>query len=40
MKLFRLLDKLFAFLVIAPPLYIIYRYVKWSLKQDREPDEA
>lgn len=36
----RVIDKLFAFLVVFPPLYMLYRFVRWSMKQERETEET
>jgi hypothetical protein len=38
-NIFGLIDKLFALLVVGPPLYMVYRFVRWYLKQ-REPEES
>lgn len=36
-NIFHLIDKLFSLLVVIPPLYMVYRFVRWYLKQ-REPE--
>ena len=32
----RILDKLICVLVAAPPLYIVYRFMRWYLKSEME----
>jgi hypothetical protein len=38
-SVFRIIEKLFALLVFLPPVYMVYRFVRWYLKQ-REPEEV
>ena len=40
MRIFKVLEKLFAVLVIAPPLYMVFRYVRWYFRQGREELET
>lgn len=32
-------DKLVALFVFLPPLYMVFRFVRWSLKQEQQPQE-
>jgi len=35
-----LLTKLIGLLLIVPPLYLVARFVRWSLKQEKEAKEV
>lgn len=37
--IFHVVEKLFALLVLLPPIYMVYRFVRWYLNQ-REPEET
>lgn len=39
-RIIGLIEKIFVFLVWLPPIYMVYRFVKWYLKQEREPEET
>ncbi|HEY9869401.1 MAG TPA: hypothetical protein V6D08_09570 [Candidatus Obscuribacterales bacterium] len=39
-RLLTLLDKLVCLLVFAPPLYIVYRFLKWYFKQAQESEAS
>jgi hypothetical protein len=32
----KVLEKLFAVLVVAPPLYMAFRYMRWFYRQNKE----
>ncbi len=36
MHILQVLEKLFAVLVIAPPLYMGFRYLRWFFRQNQE----
>jgi hypothetical protein len=38
--IFWLLEKLFGAVVLLPPVYIAYRFVKWYLKQSKDTEEV
>ncbi len=38
--LFRIIEKIFVFLVWLPPIYMVYRFVRWYLRQQKEPEET
>jgi len=40
MRIFKLLEKLFAVLVVAPPLYMAFRYLRWYFRQNRDELET
>lgn len=40
MKIFRLLEKILGFLIVAPPVYMLFRYLRWYCKQQHETEEA
>jgi hypothetical protein len=35
--MFAFIDKLFAAFVCLPPLYMIFRFVRWWIKQELKP---
>ena len=35
--MFRFIDKVLAVFVFAPPLYMLFRFVRWWMRQDSEP---
>ena len=37
-NLLSLVDKLVCLLVFLPPVYVVYRFVKWYLHQAQEPE--
>lgn len=39
-NIFLLIEKLFALLVIVPPIYMAYRFFRWYLKQQNTPEQA
>lgn len=39
MKVLRVLDKIICLLVSLPPLYMLYRFVRWYVRTDSEPAE-
>lgn len=39
MRIFGILEKLFAALIVAPPLYLAFRYLRWYLRQNQENQE-
>lgn len=36
MRILRVLEKLFALVVVAPPLYMAFRYMRWFFRQHNE----
>jgi hypothetical protein len=38
--MFRLLDKLFCLFVAVPPLYLLFRFMRWYVKQETEDTES
>jgi hypothetical protein len=36
MQFFKVLEKLFAMLVVAPPVYMAFRYLRWYFRQSKE----
>jgi hypothetical protein len=40
MSIFGLIEKLLALLVVVPPVYLIYRFVRWYLRQRKEDEAA
>jgi hypothetical protein len=38
MSIFKVMEKLFAVLVVAPPMYMAFRYLRWFYRQNREPE--
>jgi hypothetical protein len=40
MRVFKVLEKLFAVLVVAPPMYMAFRYLRWFYRQNREEPET
>jgi len=39
-EVLRVLEKLFAIVVIVPPLYMAYRFVKWYWKQQAQYEDV
>ncbi len=39
-RIFKLIEKLFILLIFFPPLYMAYRFVRWSLRQNKLESEA
>jgi hypothetical protein len=37
-KMFRAIDKILAVCVFAPPLYMLFRFVRWWIRQESEPE--
>lgn len=37
--MFRFIDKLLATFVVFPPLYMLFRFVRWWIKQELQPQE-
>lgn len=37
--MFRLIDKLFCLLVVAPPVYLVFRFLRWYVKQETPQTE-
>lgn len=35
--MFRLLEKIFAFLAFFPPVYMLYRYIRWYMRSSDIP---
>jgi hypothetical protein len=40
MNVLKLLEKLLALLVVAPPLYMAFRYLRWANRQNKELPET
>lgn len=40
MRICKLLEKLFAVLFVAPPLYMAFRYLRWFYRQNKETLET
>ena len=38
LDMFRFIDKVLAVFVFAPPLYMLFRFVRWYIRQESEPD--
>jgi hypothetical protein len=38
--MFRIIDKLFAALVFMPPMYMLFRFLRWYIKQEMEPQKT
>ena len=36
--MFRKIEKLFGLMVVLPPIYMLFRFLKWYIKQDHEPE--
>ncbi len=36
-NMFRFIDKLLAVFVFAPPLYMLFRFARWWIRQESEP---
>ena len=36
--MFRMIDKMLCLFVCLPPVYMLYRFVKWYLKQERQAE--
>jgi hypothetical protein len=34
-----LIDKLFALFVMLPPVYMLFRFVRWWMRQDEKPEQ-
>jgi hypothetical protein len=39
MNVLRILEKLFAVVVVAPPIYMAFRYLRWYFRQNQETNE-
>lgn len=39
MRFLRIFEKLLALLVVAPPVYMAFRYVRWFVRQNKELPE-
>lgn len=37
--MFRMIDKLFCVLVCAPPMYLLFRFLRWYVKQETSQAE-
>ena len=37
--MFRAIDRLFFLMVLMPPVYMLYRFVKWYVRDD-QPEES
>jgi len=35
----RLIDKLFCLFVAVPPLYLLFRFMRWYVKQETQEDQ-
>lgn len=40
MTFFHLIDKLFALMMVMPPVYIAYRFVRWYIRQGADKEES
>jgi hypothetical protein len=40
MRVFKILEKLLALLVVAPPIYMAFRYIRWFYRHNREVPET
>jgi hypothetical protein len=38
--MFALIDKFLAVFVFAPPIYMLFRFVRWWIKQESQPEGA
>lgn len=38
--MFRTIDRLFFLLVFMPPAYMLYRFVKWYVRDDQREESA
>ena len=38
--MFRIIDKLFAAFVLMPPVYMLFRFLRWYIKQEMEPQKT
>lgn len=36
MRIWRVLEKIIAALVVAPPMYMAFRYLRWYFRQNNE----
>lgn len=36
MRILQVLEKIFAVIVVAPPLYMAFRYMRWYLRQNKD----
>lgn len=34
-----LIDKIFAVFVMLPPVYMLYRFARWWMRQDEKPEQ-
>lgn len=39
MKVFKILERLFAAIVVAPPMYMAFRYMRWFFRQNQQEKE-
>lgn len=39
MNILRVLERLFAIVVVAPPLYMAFRYLRWYFRQHEETNQ-
>jgi hypothetical protein len=37
--MFVFIDKLLATFVVVPPLYMLFRFIRWWIKQELQPQE-
>jgi hypothetical protein len=40
LTVFRLFERLLGFIVVAPPLYLLFRFIRWYARQGREEDST
>ncbi|HEY9677584.1 MAG TPA: hypothetical protein V6C76_06220 [Drouetiella sp.] len=36
--MFNRLEKFLGLMVVLPPVYMLFRFLKWYIKQEQEPD--
>jgi hypothetical protein len=39
-KILDLIEKIFAVMCVAPPMYMAYRFIRWYLRQSKEEAET
>jgi hypothetical protein len=37
-KMFSKIEKIFGLMVVLPPVYMLFRFLKWYIKQEHDPE--
>lgn len=37
-KMFGKIEKIFGLMVVLPPVYMLFRFLRWYIKQENDPD--